>query len=144
MPDLRLMASAGTAVQVSLGINHYLNLKCVLHFFLVILGFELRASCLIGRLCHTISLFLSFFLFFALVIFQVEFHGFLPSWSWTTVFLSMPPSYLGPQMWPPHLACSWRWGLTNFLPWTTILLISASPEVVSQAWATISRIYKFL
>jgi hypothetical protein len=62
----------------------------------------------------------------------------------------MPPGYVGLQDGPPHLACCWRWGLNNFLPWLSLNCdhliptswVAAITDLNHHSWS--DRIFKFL
>jgi hypothetical protein len=80
--------------------------------FFVVVEFELRASCLLGRCCITWAMPL---VLFALVIFQVG-SSFLPGLAWTVIILLNLLGSWDHRYVPPCPAYWLRWSFTNFLP----------------------------
>jgi hypothetical protein len=94
-------------------------------FFLVVVGFEFRASHLLGRHSSAWVMLLSFFV---LVIFEIGSH-FLPGLAWTTILLFYTSCCTWDDRYvPPHPAFSVEMRvLLTFLPWLAWnFLVSAS------------------
>jgi hypothetical protein len=91
---------------------------------LLVLGFELRALYLLDRCFRTWAMPP---LLFTLLIFQIEYYTFCKSCPWAAILISIPPTWLGWQVLPPHPACSLRWELSNF--WLSLALNYSPPSL---------------
>jgi hypothetical protein len=105
-------------------------------FFLVVLVFELRTLCMLGRLSLPLEAITSLFLCFSY--FSNRVLSFCPGRASSTI-LCLLWSW-GDRYVIPHPACLLRWGLTNFL---SRLALNHSPHDLAvylglEAWAIMS------